>query len=215
MEKKGRGQGVALCHVFPWFTIIPLKQLCKLWAHLVNISEARSQTKQTLQVETTSVVFCLRVGLRGSCKKKKNHKKGWNTEDRRIWWKFLPDISGWFPALCVYVCCVINRISSLSHSPDCHGPQRINYFSVTILLLAVVLMMNVRCQNLTVNQDFCLWLKNTRNKAHVKHKPHYSSIVVQNCQFYIYSISLDTEWKVTWPLTKSCHVTNPMKMDLD
>lgn len=34
-KKMGRGQGVALCHVFPWFTIILLKQLYTL----VNTSE--------------------------------------------------------------------------------------------------------------------------------------------------------------------------------
>lgn len=42
----------------------------------------------------------------GGVKRKlqKNHKKGtwdtWDTEER-IWYKFLPDISGWFPALCL------------------------------------------------------------------------------------------------------------------
>lgn len=123
--------------MFPWFTIIPLKQLYTLWAHLVNISEARSQTKQTLQVETTSVVFCLRVGLRGSCKKSQKSQKRHMRHRRKnlvqISARHIRMVSSTFSN----VCCVINRISSLSHSPDCYGPQRIvpNHFGVVLLLL--------------------------------------------------------------------------------
>lgn len=109
-KKKGRGQGVALCHVFPWFTIAPLKQLYTL----VNTSEGWSQTKQTLWVETTCVVFSLRVGLRqdwgvlgaGGVQRKSHIEHGAKQD-----------------ALQHLVECVIKHNIGPSHCQDCQGPR--------------------------------------------------------------------------------------------
>lgn len=54
--KMGRGVGVALCHAFQMFTIIKLRQIYTLWAHLINMSEAQVWTKLILQVK--NLWFC-------------------------------------------------------------------------------------------------------------------------------------------------------------
>lgn len=122
-KKKRDVDEESLCVMhFHGLQIILLKQLYTL----VNTSEGCSQTKQTLWVETTWVVFSLTVGLRlGEKRKSCKRNRTLNTAQSRMLSSTLST-----------VCCVIKHNISPSHCPDCQGPRAIgpNDFRVIFIL---------------------------------------------------------------------------------